>query len=325
MNDKVSIIIPIYNVSRYLEDCINSVINQTYKNLEIILVNDGSSDNSLEICNNFKKKDSRIILINKENGGLSSARNSGIDKATGKYLYFLDGDDFLELDAIEFVMNLIKNNNADIASFGYYYYYKDNSIRNRMEKVKNDYELYMNSEEALIQILNRRISFSWMAWNKLYKKELFNDVRFPLGKLYEDLGTTYKLIQKSSVIVYSSVPKYNYVQNPKSITNTFVFNNRELNRIEMCDDMYLGIKENTQNKELLHKLEIFRISQYVSVVNVMIRSNTYDYTLIKHIKKMCRDNFMNSIILGNKKQKLQYSLLALNFKLYRLIFKIFIK
>lgn len=323
--NKVTIVVPIYNVSKYLDACITSIINQTFKDLEIILVNDGSKDNSLDICKKYSEFDSRIKILDKENGGLSSARNFGLDAATGEYILFLDGDDFLEQDTIEFALNKLEKNNAEILVFGVYNYYLETKSKYRLEKNNEDYEMVMNSDDALITMLNRELSFKWMACNKLYKRSLFNTIRYPIQKLYEDLGTTYKVIQKAKKIVYCSTPKYYYVQNPQSITKTFLFNEREMHRIEMCNDMYYGIKKNTINSELLNKLEVFRLSQYVSVLNVMIRSNAFDEHLVKDIRKMCRNSLYNIIIYANKKQKIQFLLLAISYNLYKVIFKNFIK
>lgn len=322
---KVTIVVPIYNVSEYLDKCISSLINQTYKEIEIILVNDGSKDNSLDICKKYEQMDHRVRVLDKENGGLSSARNLGIEASTGEYIFFLDGDDFLEKDAIEFAVNKLEINNADIVVFGVYNTYWKTKTRSRLEKNNKEYEVVMKSEEALITMLNRNLSFKWMACNKMYKRNLFETIRFPIGKLYEDVGTTYKVIQNAKKIVYCSTPKYNYVHNPKSITKTFIFNERELDRIEMSDNMYFGIKTYTQNKELLNKLEIFRLSQYVSVLNVMIRCNKLDKKLVDNVKKMCKTNFLKIIIYANKKQKLQFGILAISFNLYKILFKKFIK
>jgi len=131
MNELISIIVPIYNVEIYLEKCLNSIINQTYKNIEILLINDGSSDNSLRICKKYQKKDKRIVLINKKNGGLSSARNAGIDKASGNYLLFIDSDDYIEIDMIEKLYNNIKSNNADISICNFFITKKNKDRKNK--------------------------------------------------------------------------------------------------------------------------------------------------------------------------------------------------
>ena len=125
MNKLVSAIIPVYNVEKYICECIESVINQTYKNLQIIIINDGSIDNSKNLCNKYANKDNRIIIVNKKNGGAASAKNIGIDIAEGDYIAFLDGDDYLNLDAIEYMVNLIENYNSDIAHCDFYEVYKN--------------------------------------------------------------------------------------------------------------------------------------------------------------------------------------------------------
>lgn len=218
---KVSIIIPIYNVEKYLTKCVESVINQTYSNIEIILVDDGSPDKCGQICDEYAKKDKRIQVIHKKNGGLSDARNKGIEKSTGDYLFFLDSDDFIEKDTIEFLTKILEENNADLSVCSVYNYNPLTNEKKRDEDVSKDYIKVLNVEEALLLMLDTTKAFSWRAWNKLYKKELFNNVRYPIGKIYEDVGTTYRLILNSKKIVYSSNPKYYYVYNDCSITKTY--------------------------------------------------------------------------------------------------------
>ena len=321
MKKKVSIIIPIYNVEKYLKKCVDSVLQQTYKNLEIILVDDGSPDKCGKICDTYEKEDNRIKVIHKINGGLSDARNKGIEYATGDYYFFLDSDDFLACDAIEYLVDLVETTNSDIGAFSIYYYNFLTHKKERAENVDKDYILEMNKEQALFQMINTKINFGWKACNKLYKSELFKNVRFPFGKLYEDVGTTYKLILNANKIVYSSIPKYYYVNNDQSITRTYLFNEKELARIEMAEQMCTEIDLKINNKKLSKKLNYFKCTQYLAVINIMIRSDCYNYYIIRKIKNIIRNNIFTLMKYADKKKMTQFICIFLSFNIYKYMFK----
>lgn len=318
--DLVSIIVPIYNVEKYIEKCIISLINQTYKEIEIILVIDGSPDSSIEICRKYKEIDKRIKIINKKNGGLSDARNVGFENSNGNFILFVDGDDFIADDMVEFLLNQIKDYNSDISSCGFYMYYPQNNKPKENENDSNNKVFEMSREQALEMMLKKEYTFGWGAWNKLYKRELFKKVRYPYGKIYEDVGTTYKLILNSQKITYCAIPKYYYVQNNNSITKTFAFNEKEVNRIEMCEQMVNEIWLKTDNKKLNHELNQFRISQYISVCNVMIKSDTYCKKIIKKTQKLAFKYFIDIIKYSSLKLKMQAMIIMISFKLYKKLY-----
>ena len=194
--DKISIIVPFYNVEKYAPKCIESIINQTYTNLEIILVDDGSPDTCGKICDDYALKDGRIKVIHKKNAGLSDARNVGIKEATGKYIGFVDGDDYIEKDMYKYLYNLIKENNADISICGVEEVYEDGSIQD--EKAKESIEI-LSKEDAIKELLLDKKVRSH-AWDKLYKRELFENIEYPYGRKMEDIATTYKLFDLSIFI-----------------------------------------------------------------------------------------------------------------------------
>lgn len=202
----VSVIVPIYKVEKYLIRCVESIQKQTYRNLEIILVDDGSPDSCGKMCDELAKKDKRIKVIHKVNGGLSDARNVGIEVAKGEYLAFVDSDDWLDLDMIELLYNLCEQRDAEIAECSYRNLYMDGII----EETKCTAEIIeADSLLALEGMLDWKY-FKPVAWNKLYKKSVFEDVRYPKGKIHEDEFTTYKYIYNANKIVYVDVSKYNY-------------------------------------------------------------------------------------------------------------------
>ncbi|WP_370839403.1 glycosyltransferase family 2 protein [Intestinibacter bartlettii] len=200
----LSIIIPIYNVEKYLEKCIKSIINQTYRNLEIILINDGSIDESAKICGKYKEQDNRIIFINKKNGGAASAKNEGLKVAKGDYIAFVDSDDFIEPDMIEYMVNTIKKYNSDIIQCSFINIYKNT------EKFKQDkiVEQRISSKDFLELFLTKWDSS--LFWNKLFKREVIENVFFKEGRCIDDEFFTYKCVINSKSIVTSNKIVYNY-------------------------------------------------------------------------------------------------------------------
>jgi glycosyltransferase involved in cell wall biosynthesis len=216
-NEKISIIIPVYNVSQYVNKTIESVCNQSYDNLEIILVNDGSTDSSIEICEYFFQKDSRIVLINQKNQGLSGARNTGISHATGDYIGFVDGDDWIENDMYEILLNKSLEYNADIAVCNYKIIDKYSQIKKINDSfMKNSTYFFSETIKALNFII---YSNNIVVWNKLYKRYLFNEIKFPFGYTYEDVCTTHYLVENAHRVIILNDIKYNYVYRAESITN----------------------------------------------------------------------------------------------------------
>lgn len=216
---KVSIIIPVYNVQDYLERCIKSVIQQSYKNLEIILVDDGSKDDSGKLCDKYSKFDNRIITIHKENGGLSSARNAGIEIATGEFISFLDSDDYLSSRCIEKMISLINSYNADIAIVQMQFI-PENQNEEYTNNILTDKVLIMKSERAIQESLYQKF-YTCCAPAKLYKKGVIKKIRFPVGKLSEDLATCHLFLNNANTIVYSSYCGYYYRQRNSSIMHSF--------------------------------------------------------------------------------------------------------
>lgn len=214
MEDLISVIVPIYNVENYLSRCVNSIKKQTYKNLEIILVDDGSSDNCPRICDDYALADNRIKVIHKENGGLSDARNAGMEIATGKFISFIDSDDWVEENFIETLYNTLILNEADIAECAVSYVDESNQVL-RTRKAFQDV-LICDKMEAL-QLLICEKGVYQTVWNKLYKREIIGELKFPFGKLNEDEFWTYKVFDRIKKFAAINVPLYNYFQRSSSI------------------------------------------------------------------------------------------------------------
>lgn len=215
----ITIIVPVYNVEKYLVRCLNSIVNQTYKNLQIILIDDGSTDNSGKICDDYSRNDHRISVIHKRNEGLSAARNEGLDIAEGKYIGFVDSDDYIELDMYEQLYKLIESTDAEMAVCEFTYI-EDSGIKREKEeelpvKTKMDADTYIKK-----WIDSRYKPFYVVAWNKLYKKKLFDGIRYPVDKYREDEYVIHHLVYQCSKIIYISKSFYYYKQHTGSIMKT---------------------------------------------------------------------------------------------------------
>ena len=271
----ISIIIPVYKVEKYLEKCIQSVINQTYENLQIILVDDGSPDNCGKICDEYAKKDHRIEVIHKSNGGLSDARNKGLEIAKGEYIGFVDSDDYIEADMYEVLYNLLKQYNADVSICNFYTVSQGKiSIKNADNGI-NEY----NRIEILKEILLDKNIQSY-AWNKLYKKELFDEIKYPIGKKYEDIGTTFYLLEKCNKVVVTGKSEYYYINRQDSIVNN-VTESTITDYIELIMQRYDYIEKNIKELSSYNKDYLKRILK-TAEKDIKSLNEVEDYTKKKY-------------------------------------------
>lgn len=228
----VSVIIPVFNVEQYLKQCVDSVINQTYKNLEIWLIDDGSKDSSGRICDEFEKLDSRIRVVHKENGGLSSARNTALDLLKGKFIYFLDGDDFISLDMIETYLNLIEQYDVDVVMGTSYEFCGKININSNHTNLGGKPEKYSKVEALKLMLLDEKLHHA--AAGPLFKSFLYKDIKFPAGILYEDYATTYYVISKCKSVLYIDDHRYYYRMRQGSIMNSKV-TERDMVLLDIAD------------------------------------------------------------------------------------------
>lgn len=288
---KVSVVVPVYNVQDYLKKCVESIINQSHRDLEIILVDDGSTDISGQMCDDFAKHDSRIKVIHKINGGLSDARNKGIALATSEWITFIDSDDYVTTDYIEYLLNLVLENNSDISIATFKYVTRNKQIDKATGEISK-----MSKDDALERMLLND-GFDMGAWAKLYRTEYFNDIKYPVGKLYEDSGTTYKLIDKASSVVFGSKSIYFYINRSDSIVNSS-FNPKKLDLIEMNQEMYIFIRK--KYSHLTYAAERRLLWAYFSTLNQIIATkdkiiiDKYGKNIVKYIK------MQGKTIKGNK-------------------------
>ena len=245
-NDLISVIVPIYNVEKYLPECIESIINQTYKNIEIILVEDGCIDNCGQICDEYAKKDDRIKVVHKNYSGVSGARNAGLDHAKGKYISFVDSDDYINEQYLEKLYNAIIKNNTKIAQC--------NFIRvddNKNEIYRRGYKGNLKIKTGYDMIKDIYIDKCWeniIIWNKLYYKDLFDEIRYPIGKIHEDDFVTPKILYSVDRVAIVEEYLYNYRKNQNSIMGKN-FKVERLDKIEAYEERLKFFEENSE-KEL---------------------------------------------------------------------------
>lgn len=284
MKSTISIIIPVYNVEKYLDYAVQSVINQTYNNLEILLVNDGSTDYSYKMCVEYAKCDNRIRVIDQNNGGLSYARNQGLKNSSGDYIFYLDSDDSIDKNTLENLYNNLIKYNADISICGYKSIFIDNTdaLHNAFTSSGN-IKIY-NRYNLIKELLTTKNSLFIPAWNKLYKREIAIKTMFPVGRNAEDVATTYKMIYDSHTIVFEDTPYYNYSirNNSLSQTNNFRYKDTLL-ALDERDAFFL------QNKETeLFKLSVINHLRMIIWFYTRIRKNNSAQN-IEHINHLLQE------------------------------------
>lgn len=311
IKEKISIIVPVYNVEAYLERCVESILKQTYTNLEILLVNDGSTDKSGELCDKLALRDHRIRVIHKENGGLSDARNRGIDEASSNLIGFIDSDDYIDEDMYETLYRQMVASKADLSMCGHYDVY--HQIPEKQVAEIKTWELM--PEEAIKMVMEAKI-LSVTAVNKLYKKALFEQLRFRIGKIAEDAFIMVDLIHQCSKVVATNEKKYYYVHRENSIT-TQKFSLKFLNVIEAYEQNAKIISENYPD---LYDVAIMRLNwAYFYVLDRLLVDNDFkdkvlEDRLISYLKKNKKSILMDSRF--TRARKMSFLVLCLSRKLY---------
>lgn len=285
---KVSIVLPVYNVADYLKECIQSILNQTFKEYELILVDDGSTDGSEIMCDQYKKKDERIVVVHQKNGGLSAARNTGMNYAKAEYITFIDSDDFVGPQYIELLYESVIKNDADI-SICDYKEVSQNATIGSIDYCEKDNikELSLDKEETIKQVYKTDYhGIEFVSWAKIYKLDLFksNDIYFPEGRLHEDAFTTYKLFYISKKITYIDIPLYFYRIRSGSIM-TSEFSEKRLDMICATREEYQFFKKN-DNYELM-RLAFFDHLHKVKLILKMIYNSSGNKRKISN--KVCKD------------------------------------
>lgn len=315
-DDLVSIIIPVYNVENYLDKCVDSVILQTYKNIEIILVDDGSKDHSGAICDHWKEKDKRIKVIHKTNGGLSSARNAGIEISSGDYLFFLDSDDYISVHTIEILLKHAKENNADLVETALTHVYKNKNVcRAPKGPIK-----VLGTEEALIWDLGGK-GGAVSSCGKLFKRSIFSNYRFREKKLHEDHFSIVDLLSKANRFVFVPDSFYYYIHRNNSIT-TYDFSPKSLDDMEAAAYNYklIASKYPKAIKAAEFRLDF---STLKLIDKLMLSDNPEEYGYLNEWMKHVRSN-KRRILKSEyftKNRKLSFIILLMNRHVYRELLK----
>ena len=268
MDPLISVILPIYNVKLYLTKCMESLFAQTYKNLEIIMVDDGSTDGSDELCDTYKSKDDRICVFHKKNGGLSDARNYGIERATGEYITCIDPDDYVDKDYVDYLYHLITKYHTKMSICQHRVVFDNGKI----EEKGNIGDEVLSNKRCIERMLYHDV-IDTSAWAKLYHKSLFETVKYPVGRLFEDIATTYKLMLQCTKIAIGYESKYNYIIRSDSIVNG-KFNPKKLDLLEMTDNMGKDVME--VYPDLKSGVLRRRVYARFSTLNQMLSVQGYD-------------------------------------------------
>lgn len=259
---KVSVIVPVYNAGNYIERCINSIINQTLKEIEIIIVNDGSTDKTMEILEKLLEQDERISIVHKENGGVSSARNTGLAMAKGEYIYQLDGDDWIEKETLLNCYCLAKKDNLDIVIFDFLIDYDDGN-----QIIKNDLESlnYALNRNEYLHLLFLGKSFPGI-WNKLFKNSLFNEINYNEElTLGEDMLVTIELVLKSDRIGKLNIPLIHYIQSPNSIVREGI--SRKIYQLfEVFEIAEKKMKNCKVSEEILNIFDKYKLNHIINFI-----------------------------------------------------------
>lgn len=317
MENLITVVVPIYNVEKYLNKCIESILGQTYINMEIILVDDGSTDNCGKICDEFAEKDKRINVIHKKNGGLSDARNVGISIAHGKYITFIDSDDFITENAIELLYNNIIKYGKEISVGVINTFTDENNLRSSKKDIRT---LVYDKTQAMEQLLYNSVYTSSTA-GKLFETKLFESIQFPYGKKYEDLATVYKLVFKSNGVVISNQIVYNYfTARQESIMNE-IFSSSRMDALYFTEEIVKFVKDNIPEiyNAAITRLVIESRDILVEIPNKK-EYNQYEKCVYKYIKKYRLKTIFNKklpwkkrislfpILFGKKSIKLAWNL-----------------
>lgn len=323
MNSLVSIIIPIYNVEKYLKKCLDSIVNQTYKNIEIVCIDDGSPDNSIDILNEFAKRDNRIKIIRQENKGLSGARNKGIDNAKGKYIIFIDSDDWIEFNMVELMINKIEKENLDIVICGQYNHYilNDNELIKEINLKKLSNFIFNNYKEYFIKNYQLKLPFG-SSWNKIFKLDIIkeNNLYFVEKCLHEDLLFVFRYLNLVRRIGIVETPLYHYIVNRSdSITNKInkeevtdvFFTLNELKKI-LESSFFNSIEFNEYMfgwifRAILLKKNIYQTKEFDKRIDILKNNSNYKKIceiLLKNTKKIKYILFIKALYFNKKFLKL---------------------
>ncbi|PHM47217.1 glycosyltransferase family 2 protein [Xenorhabdus miraniensis] len=305
LKNKISVIVPVYNVEKYIEKCISSIKKQSYNNFEVIIINDGSIDKSIEKILPLIENDYRFKIITQKNSGLSAARNKGIEHATGEYISFIDSDDHIHNDFLQDMMNKITQTHSDICVCDVQTVDEDgNKIRYLKQHINPE-----NNSLDIYHVFLESVAVLPSAWNKIFKKEIVNETKFPVGRYFEDIAIMHQIILNSKKICYINKPLYNYVIRKNSITQTQ--NEKYLiDRFWVTEYIRNYLEKNkTYNKYEKNYATLYLAHLVVPLIIYLVNNPTINSIKIKKEINIDIYNFKNIISLLRKRTKLSFLLL----------------
>lgn len=327
----ITIIVPVYNVEKYLKKCIDSLVNQTYKNLEIILVNDGSTDDSPNICDASSKTDKRIKVIHKENGGLSDARNVGIAMGHGDYVMFLDSDDYVELSMVDRVMEVVKKTNPDIVIWNYYTDYADEFETVYKSKVASGINGYYSKENFhKIPLSEKTIGLLGYAWNKLYKAEIINKNHHLFTKglsLVEDIVFNAPILEEVNSVLFINQPFVHYMQRPRETLGSRYYDNFfELKKLALVAIEKLLVNWGYSHGEISNIINLSGFNALKETIRLLTRSPNYNHKQkVVYIHNLLHDEVAVEYLaqVNPKNKKDRFLLLIMKRRMARVLLAIY--
>lgn len=313
---KISVIIPVYKVEKYLRKCVDSVISQTHYDLEIILIDDGSPDRCPEICDYYATLDPRVKVIHKSNGGLSDARNAGLEVATGEWLSFIDSDDWIEPEMYEKLLDNAEQYDAQVSVGGVVSEHETLEGINRI--ISNELLTTSITTASRIEAIKSFLCNSWSAWDKIYRREVFDGIRYPVGEINEDEAIALRLLNNCDRVVYSNEPFYHYISRPESIT-TSSFSLKKLDWYRHCKANLEWIREN--HPELEEYAAIRYRSSIMYSLNELALFDPLQETYVNELMTDLKSNRkLFKILPSSRSEKLRAFLLtSFPFGVYRFI------
>lgn len=302
IENKLSVIVPVYNVEKYLSRCIDSILNQTYKKIEIILIDDGSTDNSSEICDIYAQRYDNVVVVHKANGGVSSARNMGLDTAKGDYITFIDADDYISENLYQDIIEKINELNADIAVCSVY--------RNDVDGILLTQNYAEVTDNMMLKIMS---GFGEWIWNKIYKKELIGNLRFDTELTFgEDVFWLSQYCLKCKKGVYSTESCYYYFSNENSACNNIMIKDKLIRKYDMERKAHLKILEvyKNSNKKAIIEFEHFMVSINIQNFMKIVKNDWVERNHIEDIKSLCKE-YIFGLLKSNTSLKMKLLVLIM--------------
>ncbi|PEL07026.1 glycosyltransferase [Bacillus sp. AFS017336] len=315
MNPKISIIVPVYKVEPYIHKCVDSILAQTLTDFELILVDDGSPDQCGIICDEYAKKDDRIKVIHKINGGQASARNAALNIAKGAYIGFVDSDDWIEPDMYDLLYNICIENECDIANCTSIVHYNDKIIVNESQP------LTIHSRNQAMKALFEGVLYDEVVWSKLIKRELLENLRFPEGVMYEDTAFTYKVINESEKVCYIGQPKYHYIKRENS-TMDLAVKNKSIDAVLIYDEIYRYVRQHYPELKPIVTLKLANNAMAVlNTISLDPNSNLYQKEY-KKVTSILNNYFAETIRI--KEYVINVKILLLVTRIHPIFYKVII-